>query len=387
MALIMAVPMASMPVLFKQMSEDLSLNSVQIGLIWGIFSLGSIFVAPIGGAIYDRIGYKRAIVILGILSGLTGAARGLSDGFLSILMTTLIWGLVSSALMLPISMVGSISSSRQRQGLAQGLLATGGAAGLAVGSMTASTLLSPLLGGWRNVVFALGGVAILMSLFWLRKLNLPNNVKQAVNSNQVSFGQAMSHLLRSKPLWILSLSLLAYQGCVIGMQGYLVYFLENFGWTAVAASGVLTAYNLAGGVSAIPFTLLSDRLGKRKNYLVWSFITTIAGIGLLAVVHNGFVWVLVILAGLLSCATVALYNTICIEILYKESVYIGTGMGVMISIANIGRTVAPPLGNSLADISATIAWPFIFWAALGVAGVIQLGYVRETGWTNRKKKI
>jgi MFS family permease len=77
-----------------------------------------------------------------------------------------------------------------------------------------------------------------------------------------------------------------------------------------------------------------------------------------------------------------LFTTICIEILFKESAYIGTGVGLMLSISNIGRTFAPPLGNSLAGISANFAWPFIFWAALGVAGIVLLIFVKETGKQN-----
>ncbi|MDD5704074.1 MAG: MFS transporter, partial [Dehalococcoidales bacterium] len=73
MGMVSAIPMSSMPVLFKEISQDLNLNLSQIGFIWGVFSLGSIFVAPLGGILSDRLGNKRTIVIIGILSGLTGA--------------------------------------------------------------------------------------------------------------------------------------------------------------------------------------------------------------------------------------------------------------------------------------------------------------------------
>jgi MFS family permease len=195
----------------------------------------------------------------------------------------------------------------------------------------------------------------------------------------------MSYLLRSKPLWILSLSFMAYQGCTIGMQGYLPYFLEGYGWTVLTASGVTSLYCLVGAVFAVPGTLLSDKLGSRKPILFGAFISVVIGVGLISVVHDGFVWVLIIIAGLFGFVTNALYSTICIETLYKESSYIGTGVGLMLCISNVGRTVAPPIGNSLANISPSIAWPFVFWAALGAAGAIMLIFVKETGWQAKKK--
>jgi predicted MFS family arabinose efflux permease len=384
-ALFIAVPMSSMPVLFKEISQDLSLNSVQIGIIWGVLSFGGIIMSLIGGIVCDRLGYKRSIVILGLLCGFTGAARGLSNGFPSLLLTTLIWGIISSALAPTFTMICSVCASRQRQGFAQGLLVTGGALGLAAGSMISSTVLSPLLGGWRNVFFMFGGVTILVSLYWLIKIRIPSGPKHDIGDKQVSFRKAMSSLLRSKPLWILSISFMAYQGCTMGMQGYIAYFLEDSGWSVLAASGVLSLYCLIGAIFAVPGTLLSDRIGSRKNILYWAFFTAVIGVGLISVMHNGYVWVLIAVAGLFGFVTNALFITMCIEILYKESSYVGTGVGWLLCISNVGRSIAPPIGNSFADISSNISWPFVFWALLGTAGAVVLIFVKETGWKHKKK--
>jgi hypothetical protein len=59
---------------------------------------------------------------------------------------------------------------------------------------------------------------------------------------------------------------------------------------------------------------------------------------------------------------------------------------LILAIAFIGRSFAPPLGDSLANISLTVAWPFIFWAALGVVGLILLCFVEETGWKGEVEK-
>jgi predicted MFS family arabinose efflux permease len=386
MGLVIGIPMSSMPVLFTEISKELNLNSVQVGSIWGIISFGSIFVTLIGGIVSDRLGYKRSIIILGVICGLAGASRGLSNGFTSILITTMVWGFIGSAMSPALSMIVSVFATKQRQVLAQALMATGGALGLAVGSMISATVLSPLLGGWRNVFFFLGAVAILSSLSWIFAVRHPTENQQTVQNQPTSFRKAMGYLFRLKPFWIIALSFMAYQGCILGMQGYIAYFLEDHGWTTLSASGVLTVFNLVGAIFAVPIALHSDKMGSRKNYLAWAFITVIIGVGLLSVVHNELVWILVILAGIFGFVTLAIYLTLCIEILSKKAAYIGTAIGLILSISNIGRSVAPPIGNSLADLSSSIAWPFIFWTVLGIAGAILLIFIKEPNHLKQSQK-
>ena len=62
-AFVLAMPTMCMPVLFKEISEDLNLNIVQIGVVWGIVPLAGIFVVLFGGMLSDRFGAKRVLVL------------------------------------------------------------------------------------------------------------------------------------------------------------------------------------------------------------------------------------------------------------------------------------------------------------------------------------
>lgn len=53
-----AMPMMSLPVLFKEISEDLNLSLVQVGMLWGMIPLAGLFVVLIGGLLGDRFGGK-----------------------------------------------------------------------------------------------------------------------------------------------------------------------------------------------------------------------------------------------------------------------------------------------------------------------------------------
>ena len=92
MAFVVAIPEMCMPVLFKEISNDLGLSLVQLGTVWGVIGLGGVFTSIAGGLIGDRFGTKRTISVVCILAGIAGASRGLSGGFIGLTATMFIFG-------------------------------------------------------------------------------------------------------------------------------------------------------------------------------------------------------------------------------------------------------------------------------------------------------
>ena len=385
-AVIVGLQTSSMPVLFKEISGDLNLNLVQIGTVWGFVSLGSIFAVPVGGILCDKLGAKRTIVMIGLISGVTGAMRGLSNGIISLMATTFLWGLISAAIMPAITMAASQSTGRLKQGSAQGWIGIGGGTGFLLGSMISATWISPLLGGWRNVFFVYGAIAIVVSLIWVFRTEGSKPVEPQDSPAAVPFRKVFFSLLRNRNFWMLGLVLITYQGCVVGMQGFLPYYLQDKGWAVAAAGGTLAVYSAVGMIGVIPLTMLSDRVGSRKFCLYLSFIAAIVGVGLLSLVQNWVLWILVILIGVFALMNSALCATMSIETIQIGSAKSGTALGFILGFGQIGRAFAPPIGNSLAGIDNSFGWPFIFWAALAIVGIIILSMIRETDWASRKTK-
>lgn len=367
-----------MPVLFKEISDELGLDLVQIGATWAIVPLASIAVMPIGGLLCDRFGIKSTMVLTCFLAGLTGALRGLSSGIVSLLAISFVWSILISANIPAINMAASLSFSKQRQGLSQGFVATGGGIGYVIGPMISATLLSPWLGGWRNVLFLYGGISIIFGLLWLLTVKEPERAKSPNSVVKISFRQAFSHLFRIKAVWFIGLIWMCYLGCVQAMIGFLPYYLRGNGWPAAAADGALATFSAVGTFFTIPLAILSDRIGSRKLGLYISFITAIIGVGLLSVIHNEIVWILVIVPGIFTHVIHALIVAMCLESKEIEPAYMGTAAGLVTSIAHIGWVTSPPIGNSLANISFGL--PFVFWAAVGACGLVFIALVKETGW-------
>ena len=89
--------MMSLPVLFGEISVDLSLNLVQIGYVWGAASLLGIAMSLTGGVIGDRIGARRILVFACLLTGVTGATRAFASDYASLTATVLVAGLFPMA--------------------------------------------------------------------------------------------------------------------------------------------------------------------------------------------------------------------------------------------------------------------------------------------------
>jgi MFS family permease len=371
-----AIPSMCLPVLFSEISGDLDLSLVQVGLIWGIGALPGILTMLVGGAIGDRFGPKRILTLTCLLAGLAGTLRGLSYNFLSFAATVFLFGMLTPFFAVNTLKVCGLWFPRQQLGLASGVLAMGMALGFLVGSLISATFLSPWLGGWRNVLFLYGFASILLGLPWYFARPDPHPVGLSVDhTSTLSMRQALSRVARIRNLWLLGLAILGLSGGIQGTLGYLPLYLRGVGWPAMNADGATAAFHTASLLCVIPIAFLSDRLGSRKKILLGAALSIILGISLLAFVNGTMVWVAVVIAGFVRDGFMAVFLTLIIETDGVGPLYMGTAMGMVMIFSGIGNLIAPPLGNSLAGVAPSL--PFLFWAALAVLGLIGIALSKE----------
>ena len=373
-----AMPMMSLPVLFKEISVELDLNLVQIGTVWGMIPLAGIFVVLIGGLLGDRFGVKRTLSTLCFLAGLAGALRGLSGSFISLATTMFLFGILNASIPINVHKVASIWFPGRHLGLANGILSLGMGLGLTAGAMISATILSPLLGGWRNVLFLYGAISIGISILWLLTRSELGQVESPSGyAGTVLFRQALSRVVRIRGVWFLGLIMLGQVACTTGMIGYLPLYLRGIGWTAASADGALAASNSASMMVAIPMVLLSDKLGSRKTILLAAMLITASGVGLLSVVGGAMVWVSVIIASIARDGFMAVTITMIMETEGVGAAYAGTALGLAMTLSRVGGIISPPVGNSLAGINPGL--PFIFWAALAAVALFGFHFLKDTG--------
>jgi CP family cyanate transporter-like MFS transporter len=313
---------------------------------------------------------------------LTGALRGLSGDFASLTATMFLFGLLMWLIPSSVIKVTTTWFSGRQLGLANGILSTGMGVGLTVGAMISATIMSPLLGGWRNVLFLYGALPIILSLLWLLTVEETHRGRPTDSEVSVPLRQALAHVFPIKAVWLLGLTMLGYIACMQGMIGYLPLYLRESGWTAASADGTLAASNGVSALGAIPLTLLSDRLGLRKSLILPTLIITIVGIALLSVFDNAVVWVLVIMVGITRDGFMALMITMTADTEGIGIPYAGTAWGFVQTISRVGSIFSPPIGNSLA--ATNLGLPFAFWAAMAAGSLLSFCFVKETGARKRR---
>jgi MFS family permease len=374
--LVMAMPGMAIPVLFSEISEDLSLNLVQVGAVWGAGSLAGLLTALIGGVIGDRFGTKRVLAFGCLVVGITGALRGLSNNFVTLAATMLLSGLLGSVIPMNLHKACGVWFSGKWLGMANGVVSAGMALGFMSGSMVSATVLSPWLGGWRQVLFFYGGIAVIISLPWALSRTAPGDgIPSEQRDVTTSIRGSLTHVVRLRDVWLLGVAILGVGGCVQGYLGYLPLYLREIGWAPARADAALASFHAISLVFVFPLAFLSDRLGTRKKFLITAAMMIAVGVGLMTIVDGPIIWIAVLLAGAVRDSYMAIYMTSVTELEGVSAAFAGTAMGLTLTLSRVGGLIAPPLGNSLA--SYDLRLPFALWAAMALLGFAVLLIIKE----------
>lgn len=366
-----AMPMLTLPVLFSEIAADLALDVVQIGVIWGITAVTGMFVVLVGGGIGDRIGTRRSLIGICVLAGCFGAARGLSNSYNSLLLTSLLFGLVAPALPVNLHKVAGQWFPRTQLSFATGVVSTGFAMGLMLGSLLGATYLSPLFGGWQNVLFVYGFVSVLIGLLWIF-VHPGDEHSLAAQRGSLPIPQpiwrSVRHVAGLRLLWTIGIGVFFFWACVRGFAGYLPLYLRDLGWDGATADSALAAFYGISLCFAMPFSILSDRLRLRRGYLIFAALLLATGVGLLANAEGYWIWVAVLIGGIIFDAFMAIYQATVMEIPAVGRLYAGSALGLAAMLREAGGIASPAIGNSLTHFGPQV--PFLFWAGLAVVAAL-----------------
>jgi len=365
-----------MPVLFPEISSELGLSMVAIGTIWGMDPLAGVFLSLVGGLLADRFGVKRVLTVVCIFAGVFGALRGFSVDFLSMAAFMFLFGLMAAVTPSIVPKVTAVWFAGRRLGLANGMLNVSWSVGTVLATLSSATLLSPWLGGWRNVLFFFGAPPLLLGLLWWFTGREPQ--KQDTSYTPATgepLRTSIARVIRIRDVWLMGVVLLAYWGANMGFLGYLPLYLRNVGWEPALADSAMTVSSGIGLFGVIPMVLYSDKIGSRKIVMIFSIFIVVMSVGLIPLVGTTGAWILLVIGGLLRSGVMALANTFIFEIKEVGGTYGGTAIGLTISLGMLGAFAAPPIGNSLTALNPDM--PLFFWALLGIIALPLLLLIKE----------
>jgi MFS transporter, NNP family, nitrate/nitrite transporter len=368
-AIIAGINRICMPVLFKEIGDSLHLSVTNIGTVWGMDPLAGVFVGLPAGLLADRFGIKKTLAVLCVMAGVFGALRGFSNSFLTLSATMFLFGVMSASAPAIIPKVTAEWFNDKRLALANALLNVMWSLGSMFATITTATYFSPLLGGWKNVLFLYGAPAVLLGLLWQFTARDRSPASQSIGqgSIRVSFREAFSHVIRIKEVWLIGFITLTNWGASMGMFGYLPYYLESIGWSKAAAGNTITVFSGFMLLGSIPMALLSDKLKTRKGVLNIAMAALTICLFLIPYVNATTIWIMIIVGAFLRSGASSLFNVMIFEHKDIGAKYGGTAIGLASTVSMVGAFIAPPIGNSLQSLGPQ--WPFIFWGGLAALGI------------------
>ena len=380
---VMAMQQQCMPVLFKEISDDMGLDVAQIGTIWGLVALGGLFIAILSGALADKFGVKRTLSTLCFITGALGALRALSFNFVSLAMLMFLFGIPVYAV--PVVGFKPVSEwfSGKQLVWANACLTLSVALGATLSSAISATFVSPLLGGWRNVLLLYGILAFLLGIPWALSRSASDSHQQADMPYKIPLRQALSHVIHNRTIWIIGFIFFAQAACKNGVAGYLALYLSNTGWTTEAASYATATITASSIVGVIIIILLSGRLHSRKLIIYITMAVNIIGTFMISINNPGAIWLGVVLIGFVWEGFMAIMFSSIMETEGIGSKYSGTAIGLVFTLGTLGTVLSPNIGNRIASINPSSA--FIFWGTLPLAMLIVIITIWLVG--RGKKKI
>ena len=356
--------------------QDLGLNNAQLGYIASAFSFAWAIAGLFMGALVDRIGRRKLILVVATLVfSLASVVSGFAGSFIALLGARLLMGVAEGGIM-PITQTLIASDvPHERRGLAQGLTQNFGANLLANWLGPIVIVWMGVTYGWRNAFFlsAIPGVVMAFLIAWLvrepkiessRAKPEPGAVQRMLGDRNIILCILISTLLVAFLLVFVTFTPL--------------YLLNVRGFSQGEMSVIMSSFGIASMAVAFLVPGSSDRFGRKPVIVIASLIGLGLPLGMLFAggtsVAGTITWI--ILGSTLSGVFPMVMATIPSEVVGAARTT--TALSLTMGISEIvGGVFAPSIAGIIADAHGLAA---TLWILAGItAAIIVLAlFLRET---------
>ena len=359
---------------FGWLRAEFSLAIAIQNLAWGIGQ-------PIFGAIAERVGDKKAIVLgaLFYAAGLVLSSFAVTPEAHQMLEILVGFGIAGTGFGVILAVVGRAASDEHRS-MALGIATAAGSAGQVIGAPLAEYLLGSF--AWQEVFVIFAGL-ILLTLFALPMMRSVQPPATRAELEQ-SMGEVLRGAIKDKSFILI---FVGFFSCGYQLAFITAHFpamiteicgpidpnsvLWSFGITTTSALGAMAIAMI--GLSNIAGTIYAGYLGKHysRKYLLAAIYTgrTIAAAAFIMLPITPLsVIVFSLVMGALWLATVPLTSGLVGHIYGMR--YMGTLYGLVFFSHQLGGFLGVYLGGALYDAYGT--YTIVWWVGVGVGAVSAL---------------
>ncbi|MBW2207781.1 MAG: MFS transporter [Deltaproteobacteria bacterium] len=375
-----ALSISFLPLFAKELYRPLwnLSEEIVIGLPISSFMLFIAIALPIGGALSDIVGRKKAFISGALLCGIGLLLTGMAQDVVSLILYRSLVGFGFGIVFMTSQtyIIDTTTTSNRAEGLAMFISAFYGGTlcGTAIGGMLADRI------GYRAIFFV-GAALTVGSIFFLylfltekEKINKPDR------KERVSWSGKISSTLPS-PRKVLKLfsdrefvSLVLFQNitnkiCLIGFVYYLApLVLKDLGNSQSDTGRYIMGYSLVMILLSQAFSRWSDRHHKMKASIFWGGIVSgLALIPFFFIANTLMVALGILILGFSHALSVSNQTKMATQLQVVKTVGLGQSLGIYRLAERLGNVIAPILTGILLS---TVGYAMAL-ALLGVYTVIS----------------
>jgi len=337
-------------------------------------------LAPMGGALIDRLGPRRMITIgFTLLSvGYALYSRLDSLGMLYAIHVVLALGLLFASTMTCVILISNWFYTQR--GMALGIALVGTSLGGIVLSPLNAALIEHF--GWRRTFLMEAALPLVMMVVVLLVVrNSPRDVGATAVGTDASAkrdlrleGLTLQEALRTRTFWAIGLSGMLTYYSILALYSHLFLHMRGLGYAPVNAGAAISLLALLALTGKLINGALADRIDRHKVFLACQAIMLV-GVALLASQRANLVLVAIAVIGLGWGGLFTLYNMLAVSNFGLRSA--GKIGGVISLMESLGGGLGIWLTGVLYDRSDSYQQAFLLILGLVFAGLLLGTQIRS----------
>ena len=349
---------ASMAPLVAPITEELGISHGAMGTVLGAWPLVYIASSLPAGALIDRVGPRRSIMLCTVLIALSGILRAIADDYVSMFLAVAVFGLGGPLISIGAPKVVSLWFEGKERGLAMGLYISGPAIGSIMSlSLTNSVMMPFFDGDWRAVMFVYASVAIVCGLLWVVvSSHLASRTMErriAAEPRRAQF-QIFRELLAEpavRLILVMSIGMFIFNH---GLNNWLPEILRAGGMAAATAGYWASIPSAVGIFAALAIPRFAT---EERRILILGLLIVTAGVAtmLLHLSAGPLLALGLMCQGVSRGAMMTVLVLVLVESRGVDSRNAGSAGGLFFSAAEVGGVLGPVLVGTIHDLTGGFA--------------------------------
>lgn len=357
--------------LISPLMIEMDISHAQAGAAFSACILAVLMFRIPWGFMIDRMGFARAMKVAMLFVSTFGVLRSFSLNYEMLVLSQFFLGVGFAAVLPGLSKLVSVWA-RGRAGSATGVYVAGFPAG-EVAAFTLTTYMLSTFGSWRFSFMISGLWASLLFIVWLILGGEPSGGRPgAALEVKTSCEGKFVELIRLREVWVLAGLCVLSMGAYDTLLTWLPRILEFRGYQLETVGVLASALPLGFLVSSLSMGLVSDRVLSKRTLLVTLGIAGGLTTPIISLSSGVLLSLAIFSVGFCVTGILTLVLIVPVEIPKTED-RVGSAVGFISSVGNLGSLLFPMLLGYVIDISVSALLPVLVLSVIvGITAILSL---------------